>query len=302
MPHASQSHRDAWDTADVPPPQSPATSTPKTRLFPRENQTITSPTLLDQQPAVRPPEQARKPPLPALSGLRTILAVNIMFFHFTPPLPAWLHPVVDNAYVFVGFFFLISGFILAYNYADRPRLSLRSFYVARLSRVYPVYLLVLLLSLPFLRAEWLAHTRGDFYLGLLLTPFALQGWSPALADLLEHCRLDPAGGTLPLRRLSVSRTPANRTVSPTADRLAPGRADPGFLGHRLYPAPDLPGAEPGSPARTRHALHLRLLAASPQVHAARVSVELFRRHSAGAPARPAAAQHAATKPGCPSLH
>ena len=126
-------------------------------------------------------ETVRKPALPALSGLRTILAVNVMFFHFTPPHPAFLTPVIDNAYVFVGFFFLISGFILAYNYGDRPTLSKKTFYLARLSRVYPVYLLVLLLSLAFLPIEWKAHTPEEFYRGLVLTPLALQGWNPMLA-------------------------------------------------------------------------------------------------------------------------
>ena len=133
------------------------------------------------EPAPAPETHARKPALPALSGLRTILAVNVMFFHFTPPHPAFLSPVIDNAYVFVGFFFLISGFVLAYNYADRPTLSKRAFYLARLSRVYPVYLLVLLLSIPFLWQEWPAHSPADFWRGLLLTPFALQAWSPTLA-------------------------------------------------------------------------------------------------------------------------
>ena len=104
-----------------------------------------------------------------------------MFFHFTPPLPAVIRPVVDNAFTFVGCFFLISGFILAYNYADRPDLSRRRFYVARFSRVYPLYFLVLLLSLPFLGQEWGAHTRADFWAGVLLTPLALQGWNPILA-------------------------------------------------------------------------------------------------------------------------
>jgi peptidoglycan/LPS O-acetylase OafA/YrhL len=139
---------------------------------------------------IAPPSQARrlepvtlrKPPLPALSGLRTILAVNIMLFHFTPPHLGPLVHVVNTAYVFVGFFFLISGFVLAYNYADRPVLSRRNFYVARFARIYPVYALVLLLSIPFLRFEWAAHRGHDFFLGLILTPFALQGWSPVLGS------------------------------------------------------------------------------------------------------------------------
>lgn len=134
----------------------------------------------------------RKPALPALTGLRTLLAVNIMFFHFTPALPAVFKPIVDNAFTFVGFFFLISGFILAYNYADRPVLIKRAFYVARMSRVYPVYLLVLALSVPFLRFEWAAHSHRDFFTGLVLTPFALQGWSPVLATFWNT-----VGWTLP---------------------------------------------------------------------------------------------------------
>ena len=136
---------------------------------------------LEQAPVAAPAAPVRKPPLPALSGLRTILAVNVMFFHFTPPHPAFLSPIINNAYVFVGFFFLISGFVLAYNYADRPSLSRRSFYLARVSRVYPVYLLVLALSFPFLAIEWHARSHTEFFQGLVLTPLALQGWSPSLA-------------------------------------------------------------------------------------------------------------------------
>ena len=134
----------------------------------------------------------RKPALPALTGLRTILAVNIMLFHFTPPHVGILGPIIDHAFVFVGFFFLISGFVLAYNYADRPTLRKRTFYVARISRVYPVYLFTLIVSIPFLQMEWPAHSPHDFYLGLLLTPFSLQGWSPVLATFWNT-----VGWTLP---------------------------------------------------------------------------------------------------------
>ncbi len=141
--------------------------------------------MLDQKPALPDPPApppSRKPALPALTGLRTVLAINIMFFHFTPPHPAFLSPLLGNAYVFVGFFFLISGFVLAYNYADRPVLNKRTFYIARLSRVYPVYLLALVLFIPFMViAEWPSHTHTAFFTGLLLTPFALQSWSPLLA-------------------------------------------------------------------------------------------------------------------------
>jgi peptidoglycan/LPS O-acetylase OafA/YrhL len=124
----------------------------------------------------------RKPPLPALTGVRTLLALNIVFFHFTPPHMRYLYPVIDNGFVFVGFFFLLSGYVLTYNYADRPQpLVKRTFWLARFARLYPIYLLSLILSFMMLKAEWGAHSHGEFWAGVLLTPFLLQGWSPALA-------------------------------------------------------------------------------------------------------------------------
>ena len=63
---------------------------------------------------------ARRPNLPALTGLRALLALGILFFHFTPPHMRFLYPVIDSGYVFVVFFFLLSGYVLAYNYAGRP--------------------------------------------------------------------------------------------------------------------------------------------------------------------------------------
>ncbi len=125
---------------------------------------------------------ARKPALPALSGVRTLLAISILLFHFTPPHVEWLHPVIDNSFIFVGTFFLISGFILTYNYADRAATMIkRDFWAARFSRLYPTYAFVLLLSLPLLAGEWKARPHGEFWTGLMVTPLLLQGWSPTLA-------------------------------------------------------------------------------------------------------------------------
>jgi peptidoglycan/LPS O-acetylase OafA/YrhL len=128
------------------------------------------------------PAIARKPPLTALTGLRTLLALSIVFFHFTPPHLEMLSPVFDNGFVFVGFFFLLSGFILSYNYAERPTpLIKRDFWIARFSRLYPVYLVALAFSLQMLQSEWTARSRSEFFQGLLLTPLLLQGWLPNLA-------------------------------------------------------------------------------------------------------------------------
>ena len=65
----------------------------------------------------------RKPErLNALTGLRCLAAINIVFFHFSNP--QWfgfLAPVVNAGYISVSFFILLSGFVLGYNYAGRAR-------------------------------------------------------------------------------------------------------------------------------------------------------------------------------------
>jgi peptidoglycan/LPS O-acetylase OafA/YrhL len=129
----------------------------------------------------KPATPARKPQLPALTGVRTLLAVNIMFFHFTPPHMGPFYPLINNSYVFVGFFILLSGFVLAYNYADRPHLVKRDFWVARFARLYPIYLLSLLLFLNMLVLEHQVRSPREFWAGVVLTPMLLQGWSPSLA-------------------------------------------------------------------------------------------------------------------------
>ncbi len=137
-----------------------------------------------ERPSALVPQPAaiRNPPLPALTGIRTLLALAIILFHFTPPHLGLLYPIIDNGYVFVGVFFLISGYVLTYNYADRGKtLIKREFWLARFSRLYPVYLLVLIISLPMVLDEWHARPHAEFWQGIVLTPFVLQGWSPSVA-------------------------------------------------------------------------------------------------------------------------
>lgn len=128
------------------------------------------------------PVPARKPALPALTGIRTLLAVAILLFHFTPAGLGPFYAIIDNGYVFVSFFFLISGYILAYNYLDRPeRLRLSDFWVARLSRLYPVYIFALIIFWEMLRLEHQVRSTSDFWEGAILSPLLMQGWFPTLA-------------------------------------------------------------------------------------------------------------------------
>jgi peptidoglycan/LPS O-acetylase OafA/YrhL len=91
----------------------------------------------------------------ALTGLRIVAALWVVLFHFrpmladaSPDLRDALAPVLDSGAQGVDLFFILSGFVLAYNYLDRmgPSWSTRAvlhFLWLRLARVWPVYLVTL---------------------------------------------------------------------------------------------------------------------------------------------------------------
>jgi peptidoglycan/LPS O-acetylase OafA/YrhL len=134
--------------------------------------------------------ETRKPErLNALTGLRCFAAINIVFFHFSnPQWFGWLAPVVNAGYVSVSYFILLSGFVLGYNYNARARagqLDRVRFWKARFTRIYPIYLLSLLLSLGTLSKEYGSHTHGMFWAGIVLTPLMLQGFIPSISTFLN---------------------------------------------------------------------------------------------------------------------
>lgn len=110
---------------------------------------------LAEAPATTATAARTRPRLDALTSVRFFAAILVVIYHFAGPLKAHL-PVVAQwfiaaGYRSVGLFFVLSGFILIYNYATSAgtlRGSRRSFWVARLARIYPVYFLAFLLAIP----------------------------------------------------------------------------------------------------------------------------------------------------------
>ncbi|OBK25670.1 acyltransferase [Mycobacterium asiaticum] len=94
----------------------------------------------------------------ALTGLRIVAAVWVVLFHFrpmvadvSPDLRENLAPVLNCGAQGVDLFFILSGFVLTWNYLDRMghSFSLRAtvhFLWLRLARVWPVYLVTLHLA------------------------------------------------------------------------------------------------------------------------------------------------------------
>jgi peptidoglycan/LPS O-acetylase OafA/YrhL len=101
--------------------------------------------------------------LPALTGLRFFLALWVILHHLTGPeqplgtalsgvLPAPLFTLIRGGYQAVTTFFVLSGFVLTRSYwtGSWSRESLIKYYRGRVARVYPVYLLSILVMANFI--------------------------------------------------------------------------------------------------------------------------------------------------------
>ncbi len=91
------------------------------------------------------------PQLPALTGLRFFAALLVVLVHFGQHLavPGLIHQLAVSGAQGVSLFFVLSGFILTYTYGRTGcgmQQSKRQYYIARLARVYPVYIFGLLLA------------------------------------------------------------------------------------------------------------------------------------------------------------
>jgi peptidoglycan/LPS O-acetylase OafA/YrhL len=128
----------------------------------------------------------RRDLLPALTPLRFPAAFAAVLFHVwgllrgpngtIPPLEIW------HLWAGVSFFFLLSGFILTYNYLDEFRNPTRrgvwNFLVARWARTYPVHLLAFLIILPL---DYNKLLRGDFgnpYISVATQLLLGHAWLP----------------------------------------------------------------------------------------------------------------------------
>ena len=128
-------------------------------------------------------KRAQRPGLHSLTGIRFFAALYVMLFHFGAAftrrahMPEAVTRFLEHGNFGVLLFFTLSGFILFYSYKDNLRTGrdLSKFFVARVARLYPVYLLAIvvqafvLFRLPTLRE-------------LIIFPM-LQSWVPASSPL-----------------------------------------------------------------------------------------------------------------------
>jgi len=124
--------------------------------------------------------------LDQLTFTRYIAALTVVFFHFGqqafPATNTWWHPVITAGPIAVSYFFVLSGFIMAVAYyqPNNPNFNKGKYWLARFARIYPVYLLALVLMI-------LANlkTDGRDPIALILSLTMLQAWVPGYAMVLN---------------------------------------------------------------------------------------------------------------------
>lgn len=98
------------------------------------------------------PRDARPPEILALSGIRALPPLLLVLYHYCEGHgyrnAPWFDLPVGKGYLWVEFFFALSGFVLVHVYARRSRpvlagASYRSFLKARWARLYPLHLFTL---------------------------------------------------------------------------------------------------------------------------------------------------------------
>jgi peptidoglycan/LPS O-acetylase OafA/YrhL len=102
----------------------------------------------------------------ALAGARALPPLLLVLYHYHEAHGYQNFRLFDvfvaKGYLWVEFFFALSGFILVYAYIARPRFAYFDFLKARLARLYPLHLATLLIMLAMVMFfRWLA-ARGHY--------------------------------------------------------------------------------------------------------------------------------------------
>lgn len=140
--------------------------------------------------------------LQSLTGLRGVAAYSVLIAHamgycYPGLIPQYFH---GAAYFGMSLFFVLSGFVIHYNYAGMFRseglaAGGKRFFIARFARLYPLYFVVLILSVAygggseFTREPWIAlaavtltHSWLDFTSSV--GDLAVFSWSVSTETML----------------------------------------------------------------------------------------------------------------------
>lgn len=142
--------------------------------------------------------------LDALTSLRFFFAMMVFCAHCYVLDDTFAAHVFKEGFVGVNFFFILSGFIIAYNYQHKMedgQVTRRDFWVARIARVYPLHWLTLVVAAAwggYVTAtdgwDWLRHFFASFTLTNAYVPhvdyffsFNSPSWSLCCEQLFYFC-------------------------------------------------------------------------------------------------------------------
>jgi peptidoglycan/LPS O-acetylase OafA/YrhL len=138
-------------------------------------------TQLSNESSERIPERAKGEWLGVLTSVRFFAAVIVVCVHSRPLMPEWIQPHLDQAGKHaVTLFFVLSGFVLAYNYRDLASNRIFDFYRARIARIYPIHWLTLAIVFC-IQAQGLVYPQV-----LAANALLLQDWFPAQALFFSY--------------------------------------------------------------------------------------------------------------------
>jgi peptidoglycan/LPS O-acetylase OafA/YrhL len=125
----------------------------------------------------------------ALTGIRAIAVIMVFLYHnrkyWRDDLPEFAIRLLNEFHTGVSIFFVLSGFLIAYTYGDRPLQSKKDYFkylLIRLARIFPVYLLILSLKyfddgFPSAKETWLTYSLFHGFSDRFNLSGISQAWS-----------------------------------------------------------------------------------------------------------------------------
>lgn len=133
----------------------------------------------------------------ALDSLRGIAACGVALYHMHSTGILTELPIFRNGWLFVHFFFVLSGFVIAASYGEKLRsgFPLRAYLILRLGRIYPLHVFIILLlaaydvglilldrtaiggAAPFTGDRGLAHLLANLFLVQIFVPGGPLSWN-----------------------------------------------------------------------------------------------------------------------------
>lgn len=119
-----------------------------------------------------------KSSFPALTGFRFLSASLVFVFHYNPfNKTNFLWGICNELYIGVGMFFVLSGFLITYNYYDNAQLTkefFKKYFTKRFARIYPIYFFLTALYFIY---HFFKQPLNHFVTELFLNVFLVKGFS-----------------------------------------------------------------------------------------------------------------------------